>query len=364
MATPKDLYAILGLPRTASADDIRKAYRKLARKYHPDVNAGNKEAEETFKDVSLAYDVLSNADKRRLYDEFGADSLQSGFDPQRAREYRRWSESGHGFQFRREGGQPGGGPDFGFEFPPRGRRMRRTAGEDERGFADILNEMFGGGGGGGRTAEEEAPSRDIEHPLEVDMLDALRGTQTSVTVRRPVTCPTCKGTGRSGRRACTECGGSGAVEKREKLTVKIPAGVGDGARVRVAGKGGQGAGGAAGDLYFIVKVRPHPRIQRDGKDLTIDVPVTVREAVQGASITVPTPTGGRVQLKVQPGSQSGQRLRLRGRGAPDPKGGEAGDLYVRLMVQVPTATDGAALDDALAAIERAYPENPRAHLEL
>ena len=361
MAKPKDLYAILGLSRTASPDEIRKAYRKLARQHHPDLNPGNKAAEEQFKDVSLAYDVLSDAEKRKLYDEFGADSLQSGFDPQRAREYKRWTESGHGFQFRR-GAAGGPDADFGFEFPPRGRRTRRAAADDERGFADILNEMFGGRA---EAEPEPAKPRDLEHPLEIDLLDALRGTQTAVTVRRPVPCPTCHGTGRVGRRACTECGSTGTIDKREKLTVKIPAGVGDGARVRVAGKGGAAPGGGKpGDLYFVVKVRPHPRIQRDGKDLTIDVPVTVGEAMLGATITVPTPTGGRVQLKVAAGSQSGQRLRLRGRGAPDPKGGEPGDLYVRLMVQVPPAAEAKDLAEAVAAIDRAYGESPRAHFEL
>ena len=367
MAKAKDLYAILGLQRTATPDDIRKAYRKLARQHHPDVNPGSKPAEERFKDISLAHDVLANADKRKLYDEFGAESLQSGFDPQRAREYRRWAESGHGFSFRREGGGAGSGgaagaADFGFgEWPPRGGR-RRAAPEDERDFGDILREMFGGGGGRAEPAEEVGP-RDVEYPIEVDFLDALKGTKTAVTVRRPVPCTTCKGSGRVGRRGCTECGGSGTVEKREKLNVTIPAGVGEGARVRVAGKGGIGPAGAAGDLYFVVKVRPHPVLQRDGQDLSIEVPITVSEAVLGATITVPTPQGP-VQLKVPPGSQSGQRLRLRGRGAPDPKGGAAGDLYVRLMVQVPRNGGARGLEEALAAIERAYGENPRAHLEL
>jgi len=163
-------------------------------------------------------------------------------------------------------------------------------------------------------------------------------------------------------RACTRCGGTGTIEQREQLTVKIPAGVGDGARVRVKGKGGVGRGGAAaGDLYFIVKVRPHPLLRRDGKDLTIEVPITVGEAIRGATIAVPTPDGA-VRLKVPRGSQSGQRLRLSGRGVPDPKGGAPGDLYVRLMVQVPA--DGAAdrLKDAVEALEEAYAENPRAHL--
>ena len=356
MAQERDLYAILGLSKGASADEVRKAYRKLARKFHPDLNPGDKQAEERFKDLSLANDVLSDEKKRALYDEFGMEGLQAGFDPARAREYKRWADSGHGFSFRRGAG----GEDAGFEFDFGQFGGGRRRGGDDRGFADILNEMFG-------AAAEEAPSpngQDIEYPIEVDLLDALRGTRTSVTVRRPMPCATCKGTGRVGRRACTTCGGTGTVETRERLSVKIPAGVGEGSRVRVAGKGGAGRnGGKPGDLYFVVRVRPHPLIHREGKDLTIEVPITVPEAVRGATIQVPT-LQGRVQLKVAPGSQSGQRLRLRGKGAPDPKGGEPGDLYVRLMVQVPPGDSAGRLADALSELERAYGEDPRARLSL
>ena len=357
MAKEKDLYAILGLSKGASADEIRKAYRKLARKYHPDHNPGDKQAEDRFKDLSLANDVLSDEKKRALYDEFGMPGLQAGFDPGQAREYQRWANSGQGFSFSR-GGEAGESFDFGFEMPRGGRR--RAARGDDRGFADILNEMFGGAA----EQPQHRGGQDIEYPIEVDLLDALRGTTTAVTVRRPTPCPTCKGTGRVGKRGCTACGGSGVIETRERLNVKIPAGVAEGSRVRVSGKGGAGQdGGKAGDLYFVVHVRPHPRIEREGKDLIMDVPVTVGEAIRGATITVPT-LRGNVNLKVAPGSQSGQRLRLRGRGAPDPKGGEAGDLYVRLVVQVPQGITPESLADALDAIENAYGKNPRADLSL
>jgi molecular chaperone DnaJ len=357
MAKDKDLYAILGLSKGASADEVRKAYRKLARKFHPDLNPGDKQAEERFKDLSLANDVLSDETKRALYDEFGMEGLQAGFDPVRAREYKRWAESGHGFSFRRGAGGEEGGFDFGFEF---NRGARRGGRADDRGFADILNEMFGGAA----QEQQRTSGEDIEYPIEVDLLDALRGTKTAVTVRRPAPCATCKGTGHVGRRACTTCGGTGTVETRERLSVKIPAGVGEGSRVRVAGKGGAGHnGGKAGDLYFVVHVRPHPRLQREGQDLILEVPITVPEAVGGATITVPT-LSGRVQLKVAPGSQSGQRLRLRGRGAPDPKGGPPGDMYVRLMIQVPRAESAERLRDALAQFEGAYTEDPRAALTL
>ena len=354
MAKAKDLYAILGVERSASADDIRKAYRKLARKLHPDVNPGDKRAEERFKDVSHANDVLSDPKKRALYDEFGEEGLQQNFDPERAREFKRWQESGHGFAFRpEEGGPDMGGFDFG------GFRVRRGEGGS---FSDIFGDIFGQGAR--ETEPRPSAGQDLEHQVDIDLLDALRGVTMPVTVRRPLPCSTCHGTGRVGRKACTTCGGTGVVEKRERLQVKIPAGVADGARVRVSGKGGSGrGGGAAGDLYFVVKVRPHPRIQREGKDLTLEVPVTVSEAMLGATITVPTPQGP-IKLKVPPGSQGGQRLRVPGRGSPDPKGGPPGDLYVRLMVQVPTKAELEQLRDALAAIEKAYGGDPRAELSL
>jgi molecular chaperone DnaJ len=347
MAKSKDLYAILGVSKSASADDIRKAYRGLARKHHPDLNPDDARAEEQFKRVSFAYDVLSDPEKRRRYDEFGDDGLKAGFDAERARAYRRWADSGHGFSF--------GSGDFGFEQGGGGRGRRAG------GFADILSEMFGAAAGREEPPREVEP-RDLEHGLEIDLLDALRGTQTTVSVRRPVPCARCKGSGRAGRRACTECTGTGSVEKRERLSARIPAGVDDGFRVRVAGKGGIGArNGTAGNLYFRIRVRPHPLVRRDGKDLTVEVPVTVTEAVRGATITVPTLNGPRA-LTVPPGSQSGTRLRLRGHGAPDPKGGAPGDFYVRLMVQVPVGEGAAGLHDALDAIAAAYPVDPRANL--
>src|SRR5262245_9743271 len=237
MANQKDLYAVLGVAKTASADEIKKAYRKLARKYHPDLNPGNKQAEQRFKDISFAHDALTDPDKRKLYDEFGHAGLQPGFDPGRAREYQRWSESGHGFSFR-----PGaeGFEGFGFDFEQNRPRGRRRQAETERSFGDILSEMFGGGG----STTGGAPERggDIEHPIEVDFLDAIRGTQTAVTIRRPAPCPTCGGTGRQGMRACTRCTGTGSVEQRERLTVKIPAGV---ATVHACGSRGRAGRAAA-----------------------------------------------------------------------------------------------------------------------
>jgi len=325
MGNEKDLYAVLGVSKKATVDEIKKAYRKLARKYHPDLNPGNKQAEERFKEISVAQDVLTDAEKRKLYDEFGLAGLQAGFDPNQAREYQRWAGGGAGrggATFRTTGG-PGG---FDFHTFESGGRGRGTRGQ-ERGFADIIEELFGRASMGQEATDEPTVGGgDIEYPIEVDLLDALRGIQTSVSVRRPVPCPQCHGTGRQGLRACTRCTGTGTIEERETLKVKIPPGIADGARVRVRGKGGVGLDGAPGDLYFRVKIRPNPLIQRDGNDLTIEVPVTVGEAMLGATIDVPTPPKGRVQMKVPPKSQSGQRLRLKGRGVVDPKTKAAGDL--------------------------------------
>src|SRR6266478_5259714 len=355
----RDLYADLGVKRTASAEEIKKAYRKLARKYHPDVNPGNREAEEKFKRVSFAYDALSDPAKRKTYDEFGVDGLQSGFDAERAREFKR-AQSAYG-----------GG--------------------------------FGGGGGRGAEFTGAEPAQrgpDLESTLEIDLLSAIRGTTATISLTKPVECPTChgsgtegggttcpecngsgqtkvgtgplsfnrrcprcNGTGRINQRACPQCHGGGRVEKVEKLNVKIPPGVDDGSRVRLAGKGGAGIGGApAGDLYIVTRVRPHPRLERRGRDLYLQVPVTVGEAIHGATIDVPTPDGT-VKLKVPPGSQSGSKLRLRGKGVPDMKGSGRGDLYVVLMVQVPTDGD-ARVREAVSVLEDSYGRNPRADLRL
>ncbi len=326
MAT-RDLYAELGVKRTASAEEIKKAYRKLARKYHPDVNPGNREAEERFKQISFAHDTLSDAEKRRVYDEFGIDGLRAGFDPARAREYQRGQSAGADFE--------GGG--FG----------RYGS------FEDILGDLFGGAGGraarGGMRAER---GPDLEYALDLDFLAAVRGTTVQISLVKPVecdvchgtgaegtgkTCPDCKGRGKtkvgsgpisferqcprcggSGRidlTACRQCRGQGRVEKTERLKVKIPAGVDDGSRIRLAGKGGAGIGGApAGDLYIVTRIKPHPHLERHGLDLYLDLPITVGEAIQGANVEVPTPDGT-VKLKVPPGSQSGAKLRLRGKGS-------------------------------------------------
>jgi molecular chaperone DnaJ len=387
MATARDLYADLGVKRAASAEEIKKAYRKLARKHHPDVNPGNREAEEKFKRISFAYDALSDSAKRKAYDEFGMDGLQSGFDADRAREFKR-AQQAYGGGFGRGGGNAEEYESFG------GGGGRYSS------FEDIFGDLFGGGRGeaGGRVPAQRGP--DLESTLEVDLLSAIRGTTATISLTKPVECPTCHGagvegegttcpdcngtgqtkvgsgplsfnrrcprcggSGRINQHACSRCNGAGRIDKVERLNVKIPAGVDDGSRIRLAGKGGAGVGGAPpGDLYIVTRVRPHPLLERRGLDLYLQVPVTVGEAMQGASIDVPTPDGT-VKLKVPPGSQSGTKLRLRGKGVPEMKGSKRGDLYVVLMVQVPT--DGAEkVREAVTVLEDSYARNPRADLRL
>jgi molecular chaperone DnaJ len=370
----QDLYASLGVSRSATSDEIKKAYRKLARKHHPDVNPGNKEAEERFKSISQAYDVLSDPEKRKLYDEFGMEGLQAGFDAGRAREYAAWQS---------RGGTAGFG-DFGGE-----GFAHYTNFEDI--FGDIL---------GARAGRPRGPMRgaDAEYEIEIGLLDAVRGLTTTISLERaescakchgsgqqpgpnagtcpecggrgrvragrgPIeltrACPRCGGVGQVGLVACATCGGSGQTRRSERLSVRIPAGVDNGSRVRVAGKGGPGAaGGPAGDLFLMIRVKPHPLIERRGDDLYMDVPVTVGEAALGGQITVPTPDG-EVRVKVPPGSQSGRLLRVRGHGAPVLGAKARGDLYLRLMVQVPGDGGAERVRQAIDTIESAYSGNPR-----
>jgi curved DNA-binding protein len=293
-----DLYATLGVDRTADADAIKKAYRQLARKYHPDHNPGNKAAEERFKEISEANDVLSDPPKRALYDEFGDVSLQAGFDPEAARAAQR------GFG----GFSPGS--DFG--------------GEEGFGgvpFEDLLGGIFGGRARAGGRRMRGWPGDDLEITLELDFLEAAKGATKHISVTRP------------------DAEGRPRVER---VSVRIPPGVDDGGRIRVPGKGGEGRGGApAGDLYARIRLRPHAYFRRDGRDLLLDLPVTVAEATLGARIEIPT-LEGRAIVTVPAGSDSGRRLRLRGKGIPDPKTGTRGDLYATVEIRVPVGTDGEA----------------------
>ncbi|MEX2208397.1 MAG: J domain-containing protein [Myxococcota bacterium] len=279
----KDPYALLGVARTATEDEIRKAYRKLARKYHPDVNPNDRKAEERFKDISLAYEVLYDKEKRARYDEFGAQSYAAGFDPEQAREYARWS---------------------------RGAR-RSPFHESQAADVDIdIEDLLGGIFGGARRPRGPAKGADAEGEIRIDLLDAVRGGEVRVQ-----------------------------VAGRGTLRVKIPAGADDGTRIRLAGQGDPGTLGAPpGDLYLTLHVRPHAFFERKGSDLSLDLPVTLPELVLGASIEVPTPDGP-VTMKVPPQSASGRVLRLRGKGVPKLGGSERGDLYVKLHAELPDPAD-------------------------
>jgi curved DNA-binding protein len=298
----RDLYADLGVKKGASADAIRKAYRKLARQFHPDVNPNEPKAEERFKEISFAYDILSDEEKRKRYDEFGMASQAPGFDPEKARAYTRWSEGA-----RRSPGSERFSADVDVE--------------------DLLSELFGA-----ERAQRARQGADVEAELEVDFLDAVRGEEVRIGV-----------------------GGA-------SLRVRIPPGSEDGTRVRLAGKGSPGArGGAAGDLYLRLRVRPHAFFTRRGDDLLLDLPVTVPEAVLGARVDVPTPEGP-VSMTVPPRSKNGQTLRVRGKGVSR-RGGGRGDLLVRLAVELPDADDP-KLDELARALEPLYRDaRVRRHLE-
>jgi molecular chaperone DnaJ len=372
----KDLYQVLGVARGASADELKKAYRKLARRYHPDVNPGNAEAAERFKEISTSYDVLSDPKKRKLYDEFGMEGLQAGFDAERARAY---GERTRGF-----------GPEAATGFGGQAGFGRYSS------FEDIFGDIFGA-----ETRVGPQPGTDIEAAMEIDLLAAVRGVSTQISIDRPDTCtvcsgtgndpasesqctecqgrgqvqaargplaisracPRCRGVGRVASRQCATCNGQGAVAHRERLNVHIPAGVDTGSRVRVAGKGTPGRGGGPpGDLYIVIRVLSHPLLERRGNDLYLDVPVSVREATLGATVQVPTPDGD-VRVKIPPGSQSGRLLRIREHGVPVLRGQGRGDLYVRVMVQVPEQ-DGARIREAVEAIDAAYGKDLRSGLRL
>ncbi len=320
----KDLYDILGVSRTATGDEIKKAYRRLAKQYHPDVNPGNKAAEEKFKEVTAAFEVLSDAKRRKLYDEFGADALRTGFDEKKAEEYRRW---------KRQGAPPGGMPfDFGdFE-------QVNVGDYGAFDFGSIFGDLFGGGASTrARTRARRGgvvtmPGADASAELEIGLRDAVLGGERDLRI--------------DGR----------------TLRVKIPAGVSDGSQIRLSGQGAPGMhGGPAGDLYLTVRLREHAHVRREGKDLFLDLPVTVPEAALGAEVHLPT-FEGPVRLRVPAGAQSGTKLRLRGKGLPDLHGGTRGDLYAVVQVMLPE--DAEALKKAARSLEGLYKGDPRAGISL
>jgi DnaJ-class molecular chaperone len=317
----KDYYKTLGVERQASADDIKKAYRKLARKYHPDINPGNAEAEQKFKEINEAYEVLSDADKRAKYDRFGAD-------------FNRYQQNGGagGFDWSQYASQPGGARvDFG----------SGAAG----GFSDFFETLFGGMGGrhtsgyGGMPgASRRQKGQDYEQPTDITLEEAFSGTQRQLRVEVPQPCPLCNGTGAKGNQVCHACDGTGIGSQQTRtLTVKIPAGVDTGSRVRAAGEGGPGInGGQRGDLYLIVNVLPHPRFERTGADLKIKAPVDMYTLMLGGETRVPLLDGKSLKLTVPAGTPNGKVFRLRGQGMPKlGRPEERGDLYAAVDAQLP-----------------------------
>jgi len=344
MAKQRDLYEVLGVSKGASADDIKSAYRRVAKQNHPDVNPDDTRAEERFKDANAAFDVLSDPEKRKLYDQFGHDGMRAGFDADQARAYQQWQSRG--------GGGGSGGPGFEFD------------------IGDLFGDLFGGGGGGRRSPfsgfrSQPAKGQDVGSEMTLSLLDALRGIERDVSLQVPRACPTCSGSGRSGASMCPACRGEGRESKLVRLTVKVPAGIDEGQKIRLAGQGLPGRdGGPPGDVLIEVHVDPHPQLRREGRDLFLSVPVTVAEAMFGSRIEVPTPTGS-VKLKVPAGSQGGTRLRLKGKGAPGQRGLPPGHLYVTLEVHVPDADAQPELaQQAADALDELYVGDVRAGLEL
>ena len=356
-------YEVLGVAKNASDEDIKKAYRSLARRYHPDANPGDADAEEHFKEVQGAYDVLSDTEKRKAYDTFG----QAG---------------ARGFP----GGFPGDGDMGGMRFEE----------FDLSNLGDLLGGMFGGGG---RRAASRQPVRgnDLETHVRVSFEDSLKGVQVRVPVEAetachvcygtgaepgtvPVTCPQCggrgvvsdsqglfafsqpcprcRGNGTIVEKPCKNCRGSGRERTTKRYAVKIPAGAKSGTRVRLKGKGEAGYNsGPAGDLFVVVEVEPSPLYERRGTDLVLDVPVTYAEAALGASVEIPTPDGP-VSLKVPSGTECGKLLRIKGRGVPHLKGSGRGDLLARVSVTVPKKLSKAE-KEALEGYQKVSRENPR-----
>jgi molecular chaperone DnaJ len=369
-----DYYELLGVPRKATAKEIRAAFRKLARKYHPDLNPGDKAAEEKFKQLQEAYDVLSDSKKRQMYDQYGF-----------------YSENPPSGDYGSAAGGGAGNVNFDFSGFDFGGAPGATGGSS---FRDLFSQFFGGRG----AVEEEAEQGgSLEYQLEIDFWDAVRGGVKKLQITRLDSCETCHGTGAVGtpqvcpacngtgtiqqnagkmrfnvpctrcggtgklRTACKTCGGEGRVRRTETIDVRIPAGVASGGRVRVPGKGNAGTMGApGGDLYLVIEVKPHPFFERRGNDIYAQVPVTVSEATLGAKIEVPT-IDGRALVRIPPGTDSGKTLRLREKGVPSARNGARGDQYVEIQVVVPQPTDE-RVRNIMKELETVAPEDPRKDL--
>ncbi|MEX2425556.1 MAG: DnaJ C-terminal domain-containing protein [Thermomicrobiaceae bacterium] len=319
----KDYYQLLGVSRDADEKEIKRAYRKLARKYHPDANTGEPNTEDRFKEINEAYEVLKDPEKRSRYDRFGAD----------------WER----YQHAESSGQAAGPDDFAswYSGSPGGGRVHyeyRTTGDS--GFSDFFETLFGDRHGGRTTTRERVrrqPQRgqDFEYPVEISLRDAYHGTSRRFDLSLQERCPSCAGTGMNGIGVCDQCGGGGTVPRKRTIEVQIPAGVRTGSRVRVAGQGYAGQdGGPNGDIYLRITVKPDSRFESVGNNLRTDVDVPLYTAVLGGEATVPT-VDGSVALTIPPETQNGRTFRLRGKGLPLLSGGDRGDLLARVNVRLP-----------------------------
>jgi len=325
----KDYYDILGVPRGADEKAIKAAYRRLARKHHPDVNPDDPSAEERFKELSEAFAVLSDADKRARYDRGGHAAFGPDFDP----------FAGFGFDFRGARGASGAG---GFDIPD---------------LSQIF-EMFGLGGGSAGGRARSRRGGDLQLEVRIPFADAIHGSVIDFNVPRRAACSACGGSGVAGggRAACSSCNGSGLQRVEERLKVRIPSGVRDGDRVRVGGKGDAGAGGGPpGDAYLVIRVAAHPRLRREGRNLLVDVPVGIARASLGGTIRVPT-LDGETTIQLPPGTRSGQKLRLKGRGVPARNASPAGDLLAVIQIHPPKDLD-ARSRELLEELDKLHP-NP------
>lgn len=319
MPKTKDFYQILGVNKNASPEDIKKAYRKLARKYHPDVNPGDPTAEELFKEVSEAYHVLIDPETRKKYDNMGHQAFSEGFD------FNSFWE-----QVARETG-------FRFSSGPFGRSGRGGFG----GIEDIFGQAFGGFGAQGRSPQRGG---DLTYNVEIDFMEASQGSTRLLNLEKESICSACGGSGQQGGNLCGSCYGRGRTSETQRLNVKIPVGVDTGSKIRLRGKGQPGInGGPPGDLFIVVQVRPHPVFARQGSDVFTTVPITVGEAVQGGKIKVPT-IDGPTTMTIPPGTQGGQKFRLKGKGIKRLKGSGRGDQYVTVNVTLPKHLDERSRD--------------------
>jgi molecular chaperone DnaJ len=312
---PKDYYEFLGIKKDATEKDIKQAYRRLARKYHPDVNPGNKSAEAKFKEINAAYEILSDKEKRSKYDKYGD----------------KWQ---YADQFEKAGAAGGPQTQY-YEYSPGGETSFNFGGGDIGGMDSIFDELLRGGRRGFSRRSQTRRGQDIESAIEVTLEEAYSGTTRTISLQSEEQCATCKGSGRIQNVACSICRGTGVVSSIKRLEVKIPAGVTTGSRVRIAGKGQPGYGDSNGDLYLNISVQPHPLFDRDNDNLNTNIAVPLTVAVLGGEIQVPT-LKGKLALKIPAETQNGKVFRLTGQGMPHLGKSTRGDLMAKVNVVIPT----------------------------